>query len=269
MIFILFISTQQAQANNRLFWLLNVKSDLRIILHGLVSINQSENEQSATLHHINQSIAGYFEEKNPEGSPLPKPLCMNDINRHDWNNTPIRKVTFQNGIYGVENIPGQLGGLQSLALAITVVGLFAVPYLTEGQHFHGVEIPSTHDSVSTLIPSLCTVGGAGFSFGSHFSPLGRVLNNASKIGKEHNQCAGVQNENSFSQYIHLLTESQPKNTQSIYIPSIQTQGFYNQSQNELWLLVPNPMMIMLGLIPGSNNNNSLHTIPNRWPTWFW
>ena len=205
---ILCILAQHAQAHNRFFWLINIKSDLRIILHGLVSLNQSENEQSATLHHINNSLTGYSENKDSKGSSLPKPLCMDHITHHDWGNTPVRRVTFRGGIYGVENIPRKLGGWESFILAITVVGLFAVPYMTEGQYYHGVEIPSTNASARMIIPNLCTVGETGVSFGSHSTQLENLLNSALKKATENNQCLGIQHENSLLQMIHLLTENQ-------------------------------------------------------------
>lgn len=261
---------QQVQAHDRFFWLLNIKSDMRMILHGLVSFNWSENKQSATLHHISHhSLTGLLDVKDSKGSALPKPLCMDNIVRHDWNNTPMRKVTFQRGFYCVENIPRKLGVMESLMMTITFVGLIAVPYMTEGRYFNGVEIPSTQTTASALIPSLCTVGGESSSLGSSSSPLGNFLNSALKGGAGHSQCSDPQNAN-LTQFIHLLAENHTTNTQPVYIPPIQTQGFYDQSQNELWLLVPNSIMIMLGLIPGSNNNNSLHRSPNRWTTsWFW
>ena len=268
-VLLMLLLTQYVEAQERFFWLVNIKSDLKFFLHGLVSLNQSGDEQTATLHHIDKSLAGHLEEKDSDGLNLPRPLSTSDINDHDWSNTPMRKATLQNGNYGVENIRKKIGGLESLFLNILTAGV-TIPYMTQGQYFNGIEIPPALDPVASLMPSLCTVGGTGATFSPDSSPLGGFLNKTTKKSIELNQCSNFQPDNTLYQFIHLLAETSPKNTQALQIPSMETLGVYNKSQSSLWLLVPNPVMIMLGLIPQNNLSNSLHKDHGSWfGAWFW
>ncbi len=270
MILIISTSTQNAQAQNRFFWLVNIHSDLRIFLHGLVSLNQQEEEQTAILHHIHSSLTGWCSESEDSNTPRsPQPLCMHHITHHNWRNTPVRRVTFRSGIYSVENIERKVGGLESLISVMSFVGMFVMP-LTQSQYFHGVEIPNTQTSAETIIPSLCAVGGTVVPSYPCSSLLGNFLNRASRSAAFGEQCLNVQHENSLSQIIHLLADVSIENTQPIYIPRLQVQGFYHHSQDSLWLLVPHPIMMILGLIPQSSHNNFLHRSPNRWfGYWLW
>ena len=265
LVFVLCITTQHAKAQNRYFWLLHLKSDLRVIIHGLVSINQSgedqsEENQTVTLHHVHSSLTGMTNSK------ISRPLSMDHITSHRWRDTPTKKITYRRGVHEIEKTLKKRRAMETILDAGLFFPMIFENFCYGGDYYSGVEIPSTSSTFGALIPSLCIVGQTGISFSSDSSLLGNAFNSAIKEGIQSNQCSDIQSDSDPLQYqiIHHLTDANSEKTVLIHTSLNQIHGIYIPSQNAAWLLVPHHVILALGIIPQSDEDKSLHRNPSLW-----